>query len=83
MANQTSQATNTSLKSAPFGAAREADRAGMRLSAYRCQCCGCEVAFDSLAACCECTEESYAERWSAPPMQRGKPALASAVSMTT
>ena len=33
-------------------------------SGYRCQVCGDEVAFDSLAACCRCSDECYGSGWS-------------------
>jgi hypothetical protein len=37
-----------------------------RTAVYRCAGCGSEVAFDSLAAMCRCSEECYADDWSAP-----------------
>jgi hypothetical protein len=56
-------------KNSVFQAKHRVHEAGPRVPAYRCQCCGADVTYDSLAACCECSEESYVERWSAPNLR--------------
>ena len=37
---------------------------------YRCQGCGDEVVYDSLAACCRCCDECYADNCPSPAVQR-------------
>jgi len=44
-----------------FDASFSCDEAPARAGVYRCRCCGEEIAFDSLAADCRCSDECYSE----------------------
>ena len=82
MAINTSHAPKVAPTRALFDVTRIADMRGIRTGAYRCQCCGADVAYDSLAACCQCSDEFYVDRWAGPALQRGNAVVATGVSAT-
>jgi uncharacterized protein (DUF983 family) len=43
-----------------------------RAAAYRCPACGDEETYDSLAACCRCCDECYADNSSSTTAQSGE-----------
>ncbi len=45
-----------------------------RAAVYRCSGCGNEVAYDALAALCQCSDECYGDAWPLPTScSEGKP----------
>lgn len=54
-----------------FDMDRASAATSVHVTAYRCRACGDEVAYDSLAACCRCSEECYADGSPAPMLEAG------------